>query len=74
MSGWLSGLTAAGLLTAVEVTLIVVALIVAPRNRRPSSALAWILLIALLPIVGVLLFLLIGHPSCPPAAKTSSST
>jgi cardiolipin synthase len=65
MSGWLSGLTAAGLLTAVEVTLIVVALIVAPRNRRPSSALAWILLIALLPIVGVLLFLLIGHPQLP---------
>jgi cardiolipin synthase A/B len=60
-----SGLTGIGLLTILEFVLVVVALLVAPRNRRPSSALAWILLIALLPIIGILLFALIGSPKLP---------
>lgn len=60
-----SGLTGAGLLTALEVVLVVVALIVAPRNRRPSAAWAWILLITLLPIIGIALFALIGSPKLP---------
>lgn len=49
MEKFWSGLTRAGLLTALGIVLVVVALIVVPRNRRPSSALAWILLITLLP-------------------------
>jgi cardiolipin synthase len=65
VGGFLAGLTGATLLTVVEIVLIVVALVVAPRGRRPSSALAWILLITLLPLAGVVLFLLIGSPSLP---------
>ncbi len=45
--------------------MVVVALVVAPRNRRPSSALAWILLISFLPVVGLLLFVLIGSSKLP---------
>ena len=53
----------------VEVVLLILALIIAPRNRRPSSALAWILLITVLPIIGVILFLLIGSPKLPRARQ-----
>lgn len=65
MVPWLSGVSGAGVLGALELVLVAVALVVAPRNRRPSSALAWILLIALLPLVGVLLFAIIGSPKLP---------
>jgi len=53
-----SALTGAGLLTVLGIVLVVVAVIIVPRNRRPSSALAWILLITLLPIIGIVLFAL----------------
>lgn len=65
MSGFLAGLTSIGLLTALEVLLVVVAVLVVPRGRRPSSAWAWILLITLLPLVGVVLFAVIGSPKLP---------
>lgn len=38
------------------------ALFIVPRNRKPSSATAWIMLILLLPFVGLLIFLLLGSP------------
>lgn len=40
----------------------VVFLFYVPRNRKPSSAMAWLLAIYLLPFIGVALFLLIGSP------------
>lgn len=43
----------------------VVALIVIPRGRKPTAAMAWLLLIILLPFVGILLFLLIGSFRLP---------
>ena len=58
-------LTGAGVATAVLTVLVVIALLVAPRNRRPSSALAWILLIGFVPVVGLVLFALIGSPKLP---------
>jgi cardiolipin synthase len=58
-------LTGAGVATAVLAVLVVIALLVAPRNRRPSSALAWILLIGFVPVAGLLLFALIGSPKLP---------
>ncbi len=61
----LSGLSGTGLLVALEVLLVVVALVIAPRNRAPSSALAWVLLMALIPLLGVVLFALIGSPKLP---------
>lgn len=65
MDEWWSGLSGVRALTLLEAVLVLVALVVAPRNRRPSSALAWILLITLLPILGIILFALIGSPKLP---------
>ncbi len=41
------------------------AIIVVPRNRRPTSAMAWLLAIFIIPVLGILLFLLIGNPKLP---------
>jgi cardiolipin synthase A/B len=40
----------------------VVALGLVPEGRRPSSASAWLLLILFLPVIGLLVFWLIGSP------------
>ena len=61
----LDGFTGTGLFVGLEIALIAVALVIAPRNRAPSSALAWVLLMALLPVLGMLLFVLIGSPRLP---------
>lgn len=46
-----------------DLTIKVVALGVVPRNRRPSSGMAWLLLILVIPFVGLLLFLMLGRTS-----------
>jgi cardiolipin synthase A/B len=38
------------------------ALFVIPKNRKPSSATAWLMLILLLPFVGLIIFILLGSP------------
>ncbi|WP_169583698.1 MULTISPECIES: cardiolipin synthase [Microbacterium] len=43
----------------------ILALIVIPRGRKPTAAMAWLLLIFLLPFVGILMFLLIGSFRLP---------
>jgi len=45
------------------------AILVVPVNRRPSSAMAWLLAIFLIPYVGVIAFLLIGNPKLPRARR-----
>ncbi len=54
---------------AVDLTIRVFAIIIVPRNRRPTAAMAWLLAIFFIPIFGVLLFLLIGHPRLPRARR-----
>jgi cardiolipin synthase len=56
--------TAAALIV-LEGGLLAFALVVAPRNRMPASALAWILVIVALPGLGLLLFWLIGNSKLP---------
>ena len=41
------------------------AIIVIPRNRRPTAATAWLLAIYFIPFIGLLLFFLIGNPRLP---------
>ncbi len=53
---------AAGLVYAGSVAISIAALFVVPRNRRPGSATAWLMLIALLPYLGLAVFWLIGSP------------
>lgn len=43
----------------------IVALFVVPRNRRPTAGMAWLLAIFLLPVPGLLLFLIIGSKRLP---------
>lgn len=45
--------------------IIIVAVIVVPRDRKPTAAMAWLLLIILLPFAGILMFLLIGNFKLP---------
>lgn len=53
----------------IDLTIRVIAIIVVPRNRRPTSAMAWLLAIYFIPYIGVLLFLLIGNPRLPRARR-----
>jgi cardiolipin synthase len=59
------GLALGGVLAVLQVLLFLAALVVVPRDRRPSSALAWILLVLAVPLAGVLLFAVIGSPKLP---------
>ncbi|MGN8027188.1 cardiolipin synthase [Microbacterium sp. 22242] len=53
----------------VDLTIRIIAIIVVPRNRRPTAATAWLLAIYFIPYLGVLLFLLIGNPRLPRARR-----
>lgn len=53
----------------IDIAIRVVAIIVVPRNRRPTAAMAWLLAIFFVPIFGALLFLLIGNPRLPRARR-----
>lgn len=74
MLDWIRGGLPTAVLVAIEIALLVVALAVAPRNRRPSSALAWIILIVVLPLIGLVLFALIGSPKLPKARRDKQRT
>lgn len=47
------------------------ALFIVPRNRKPSSATSWLMVIFLLPIPGVILYLLLGNPKLPEHRQAS---
>ena len=49
----------------VDFVIRVIAIIVVPRNRRPTSGMAWLLAIFFIPYIGILLFLLIGSRTLP---------
>ncbi len=49
----------------VHAAIVITALIVIPRGRKPTAAMAWILLIVILPGVGVVLYLVIGSVRLP---------
>ena len=52
----------AAVIIGVDLIVRVLAIIIIPRNRRPGSAMAWLLAVFFIPYVGVLFFLLIGSP------------
>ncbi|MEO6941590.1 MAG: cardiolipin synthase [Terrimesophilobacter sp.] len=55
----------AGVLVAIDFVVRVVSIIVVPRNRRPQTAMAWLLAIFFLPYIGILLFLVLGSRHLP---------
>jgi cardiolipin synthase len=49
-------------LGAIDWVIRIGALFIVPRNRKPSSATAWLMLILLLPYIGLLIFIFLGSP------------
>ncbi|WP_298044468.1 cardiolipin synthase [uncultured Microbacterium sp.] len=66
-SGWTLFWVVVALL--VDLTVRILAIIIVPRNRRPTAAMAWLLAIYFIPYIGVLLFLTIGNPRLPRARR-----
>jgi len=66
VSGWDWALIA---ILVIDMAIRIAAVIIIPRNRRPTAAMAWLLAIFFIPIVGALLFLLIGFPQLPVARR-----
>ncbi len=56
-----------GILILIDLAIRIAALIIIPRDRKPTAAMAWLLAIFLIPFVGILLFLLIGNVKLPKA-------
>lgn len=50
------------------------ALFIVPRNRKPSSGTAWLMVIFLFPIGGIILFLILGSPKLPKARREIQKT
>src|ERR1700755_1896626 len=62
MSDWTTASTVLGvLLTVAQLAIVVVALLVLPGERRPQTAMAWLLLVLAVPFLGFALFLLLGR-------------
>lgn len=55
----------AAFLFTLDMVIRITAIMFVPPGRRPTAAMAWLLLIFFLPVPGVLFFLLIGHPRLP---------
>lgn len=62
--GWFN-VTLALVLFFGDIIVRILAIIYVPRNRRPQTAMAWLLAIFFIPYIGVLLFLLLGRARLP---------
>ncbi|SJM56068.1 cardiolipin synthase [Gulosibacter sp. 10] len=60
-----ANLVTIGVLYAVNILIVIVTLFTIGHNRRPMTSVAWLLAIALIPYVGLLLFLLFGTNHLP---------
>lgn len=61
------------LLLSIDIALRLLALLIIPNNRKPSSAAAWLLAIFFMPSIGLLAFWLIGNPKLPKARRKKQS-
>ena len=55
----------AGLVFALDLIIRIGAIFIVPRNRRPTSGMAWLLAIFFMPFIGTILFLIIGSRRLP---------
>ncbi|HLP23771.1 MAG TPA: cardiolipin synthase [Microbacteriaceae bacterium] len=51
----------------------IIAIIVVPRNRKPTAGMAWLLAIFFIPYIGIVLYLLIGNPKLPRAIRAKQA-
>lgn len=70
-----------GLLASASIVWIIIdwiirvgALFVVPRNRKPSSGTAWLMVIFLFPIGGLILYLILGSPKLPKTRRDAQKT
>ena len=68
LAAWITLITIV-LVIVVDLAIRVAALIFVPRNRRPQTAMAWLLAIFFIPYVGILLFLLFGSARLPKSRR-----
>jgi len=68
MNGQLAAIIG-GVLVIADFIIRVVALIIIPRERKPTAAMAWLLAIFLIPFVGIILFLVVGNSKLPKARR-----
>ena len=52
----------------------IIALFVIPRGRKPASATAWLMLIMLFPMLGMITYILIGNPKLPKKRREMQRT
>lgn len=52
----------------------IVALFIVPRNRKPTAGMAWLLFIFLLPLLGIILFIVLGSPKLPKSRRDAQKT
>ncbi|WP_374009524.1 cardiolipin synthase [Leifsonia sp. LS-T14] len=64
---WISASIVLGIL--IDFVIRILAIIIVPRNRKPTSATAWLLAIFLIPYIGILFFLLIGSYKLPKSRR-----
>ena len=57
------------LLLAAHILLVAVAAVLVSMNRRPSSAIAWVLAIIFIPLLGAVVYLLVGYSKLPKARR-----
>lgn len=57
----------------IDLVVRITAIIVIPRNRKPTAGMAWLLAIFFIPFVGIILFLLIGNPKLPKAVRAKQA-
>ena len=53
------------LLLAAHVLIVLVAAVLISANRKPSAAIAWILAVIFIPVLGIIFFLLVGFGKLP---------
>ena len=57
------------LLLAAHVLIVLVAAVLISANRKPSAAIAWILAVIFIPVLGIIFFLLVGFGKLPRARR-----
>lgn len=62
------------ILLVVDWIIRIVALFVVPRNRKPTAGTAWLLFIFFAPVIGMLVFIILGSPKLPKSRRDAQKT
>jgi cardiolipin synthase A/B len=72
---WRLSLSADALITLLIFWIVcLILLFIIPRNRKPSSATAWLLFMYIIPVVGIIMYLLIGSPKLSKRRRAMQGT